>query len=444
MTRIALSPVTAVTCNDRFDVLENAALHIEDRRISYVGPADEAPPFQADETFGGEHMVAIPGLVNTHTHAGMTLMRGYADDMALETWLQNRIWPFEGGLQEEDVLWGTRLAMAEMVRNGVTCFADMYFFHRRTTRAMVDAGIRACPSATVIGVFPDVPGQIAEARSFAQEMDGAGDGRIRVFLAPHSLYTCERDHWTALVDAAGELGLTLHTHAAETRAELEEVERRWGTTPIRALDSLGALDVPLIAAHCVHLDDGDLDLMAQRRDGRSAVRVAHNPTSNCKLASGVAPVGELLRRGIDVGLATDGSASNNRLDVWSEMRLTALLHKAVSMDPTTLGAPEVLAMATLGGARVLGLDKEIGSLETGKRADVVLVNFDRPHLHPRHNVVSHLVYAAEAADVSTVLVDGGVLYDRGEYVTLDVERAKAEVTARAGRLAARVEAAEDR
>ena len=439
MTRIALSPVTAVTLSKDAPVVEDAAIHVENGAITYVGPAADAPPFQADEIRGGEHLVAMPGLINTHCHAAMTLLRGYADDMALEPWLQEKIWPFESGLEEEDVYWGTQLAIAEMIRNGVTCFADMYFFHRRATEAMLESGIRACPSASIIGVFPDVPGQIAEARSYVSDAAGAGDGRILPCIAPHSLYTCEREHWTAVVDAAGELGAPIQTHASETRTEVEEVRKRWGATPIQTLESLGALDVPLIAAHCVHLDEADLEIMARRRDGRSAVRVAHNPTSNCKLASGVAPVSELRRREIDVGLATDGTASNNRLDIWSEMRLTALLHKAVELDPTSLAAAEVLEIGTLGGARVLGLEEKVGSLETGKRADVVLVDFHQPHLHPPHDVVSHLIYSAQAADVTSVIVDGRFLYDGGEHLTVDVERAMAEVDARARRLAAAAE-----
>lgn len=439
MTRIALSPVTAVTCDDRFQVLERAAIHVDAGRISYVGPAGDAPEFEPDRTLGGEHLVALPGLVNTHTHTGMTLLRGYADDMALEDWLQKRIWPFEGGLEVEDIYWGTQLAIAEMLRNGVTCFADMYFQYRRGTEAMVESGIRACPSGNVIGVFPDTPGQVADARAFVAEMDGAADGRIRPFLAPHSLYTCGEDEWAPLIEAAGELGVPLHTHVAETRAELAEVRKRWGTTPVRALERLGALEVPLIAAHCVYVDEEEMEIMARPRDGRSTIGVAHNPASNCKLASGIAPVPALRGRAVDVGLATDGAASNNRLDVWAEMRLAAMIHKVSTMDPTVAGAPDALRMATLEGARVLGLDDRIGSLETGKQADIVLVDFDRPHLYPRHNVVSHLVYAAEAADVATVMVDGRILYDRGEFTTLDVEQAKAEVTRRATRLARRVE-----
>ncbi len=439
MTRIALDPVTAVTCDDHFQVVEQAAIHVEDGRLTYVGPAAEAPSFEADRTLGGDHLVAIPGLVNTHTHAAMTLLRGYADDMVLERWLEDRIWPFESGLESDDIYWATRLAIAEMIRNGVTCFADMYFHYRRGTEAMVETGVRACPSANVIGVFPDTPGQVAEARSFVKEWTEEEHPRIHPLLAPHSLYTCGPDEWKPLVEAAGEFDVPLHTHVAETRAEVGEVRKQWGATPVRALEKVGALEVPLIAAHCVHLDEDEMELVARRRNGYSTVRVAHNPSSNCKLASGVAPIPELLERGVDVGLATDGPASNNRLDVWSEMRLTAMIHKTASADPTVAGAPDVLRMATLGGARALGLDDRIGSLEEGKRADVVLVDFDRPHLVPRHNVISHLVYAAEAADVTAVLVEGRVLYEGGEYLTVDVERAQAEGEARARRLARRAE-----
>lgn len=437
--RIAITPVTAVTCDDAFRVIPDAAIHLEDGAITYVGPASDAPDFHAHETFGGPHLVAMPGLVNTHCHAAMTLLRGYADDMALEEWLQTKIWPFEGGLSAEDIHWGTQLAVAEMLQNGVTTFADMYFQHRRATEGLVASGIRALPSAAVIGVFPNVPGQVAEARDWAREMKGAGEGRVFPSIAPHSLYTCDREAWKGVLSAVEEVEVPIQTHASETRFEVEEVTRQWGATPIQALHEMGALEHHLIAAHCVHLDERDMEIMAQRRNGGSAVRVAHNPTSNCKLASGVAPVPELRRRGVDVGLATDGVASNNRLDVWGEMRLTALIHKAVSLDPTEADADAVLRMATLGGAEVLGLGDQVGSLEVGKRGDVVLVDFDKPHLHPLHNVVSHLVYAADARDVATVLVDGRPLFHQDEFRSVDVEKAKAEVQGRARALARKAE-----
>jgi 5-methylthioadenosine/S-adenosylhomocysteine deaminase len=437
MTRIRLAPVTAVTCNETFEVLEDAAIHIEDGRITYIGPQDVAPAFEAAETIGGSHLVALPGLVNAHTHTAMTLLRGYADDMALEPWLQSKIWPFESHLQADDVYWGTLLAIAEMLRGGTTCFADMYFFYERGAQAIIESGIRACPGGVLLGFLPEAEKRIANAIAFARDYRGAGDGRIIPFLAPHSLYTCNREQWQQFITAARENNWTIQTHVAETQREVADVTRQWGASPVRSLNEIGALDGPLLAAHCVYLDEEELQLVQQKRDanGRSHLRVAHNPTSNLKLASGFAPVPEYLKRDITVALGPDGTASNNDLDMWEEMRLAALLHKATTGDPTAVSAQQALLMATREGARALGLGAEIGTLEAGKKADIVLLNFDQPHLTPRHNVVSHLVYAAKAADVDTVLVDGKVLLQRGLWTTLDTPRIMAEAAQRAAILA---------
>ena len=423
MSRISLSPVTAVTCNERFDVIENAAIHIDGSHIVYVGPDSTALPFEADETIGGEHLVAIPGLVNVHTHAAMTLLRGYADDMALEPWLHEKIWPFERHLQAEDVYQGTLLAICEMLRGGTTCFADMYHFYERGTHAIIESGIRACPGAVLLGFLPEPMRRIQNGIAFAREYSGAGDGRITPFLAPHSLYTCDRDHWAAMIAGARELNVPLHTHASETRREVADVTARWGATPIQTLYNIGALEGPLLAAHCVYPDGRDMEIMSTAiSNGATNFRVAHNPTSNLKLASGFAPVPEYLKAGITVGVATDSTASNNNLDMWEEMRLSALLHKATSGDPTAVSAQQALLMATREGARCLDLDRDIGTLEAGKKADVVLLDFDKPHLYPRHNVVSHLVYAVNSADVDTVLVDGKVLLHGGKFTQLDAEK----------------------
>ncbi len=424
--KIALSPVTAVTCNPAFEVLENAALHVENGRFSYVGPLETAPPFQADETVGGEHLVAIPGLVNVHTHAAMTLIRGYADDMALEPWLHQKIWPYETNLEPEHVYWGTLLAIIEMLRGGTTCFADMYFFYEKGVQAMLESGIRACPGAVLLGFLPGADARIANGLSFVREFNGAGNGRIRPFVAPHSLYTCDAGHWGKMIAGAHELGVMMHTHASETRREVADVTAQWGQSPIQTLEKIGALEGPLLAAHCIYTDEIDQEVMANR-----PFRVAHNPQSNLKLASGFAPIPDYLRRGIAVGLGPDGTASNNNLDMWEEMRLAALLHKATTGDPTAISAAEALQMATIEGARCLGLESEIGSLEVGKKADIVLVDFDKPHLTPRHNVVSHLVYAAGAADVHSTLVDGKFLFKNGQFTHLD----QGEICAQAQKIA---------
>lgn len=428
---LALHVAAAVTCDTDFRVIENATIQVAHDRIAYVGPRDSALPFEADDTLEGEHLVALPGLVNVHTHAAMTLVRGYADDMALEPWLEQKIWPYEANLRPEHVYQGTLLAIAEMVRGGTTCFADMYFFEREGVRAMLESGIRACPGAVLLGFLPDAERKIRDGIAWAREMNGAGEGRIQTVLAPHSLYTCDDAQWRQLIDGARENNLLLHTHASETRREVSDVTAKWGQSPIQTLEKWGALEGPLLAAHCVHTDERDREIMAER-----GLRVAHNPQSNLKLASGIAPIDDYLKRAITVGLGPDGTASNNNLDMWEEMRLAATLHKAATGDPTAVSAREALEMATKGGAKCLGMENEIGSLEVGKKADIVLVDFDKPHLRPRHNVVSHLVYAVNCADVHSTLVNGQFLLRDGNWTTLDVQKIGRECEAIARELVA--------
>ncbi len=415
--KIALAPVTAVCCDAPFQIIDNAAIHIEDGLISYVGPRQNAPEFEAEETCGGEHLVAMPGLVNTHTHAAMTLCRGYADDMALEPWLQEKIWPFERNLTADHVYHGTMLAIAEMLLGGTTTFCDMYFHERQGVRAALDSGMRMAPGAVLLGFLPGADAKIEAARAFVTELKGAGEGRIHPFLAPHSLYTCNTDQWQKIIAVARETGARISTHISETLRENADVTRDWGQSPVQTLHKIGALDAPLLAAHCVHTDERDREIMAA-----TPFFVAHNPQSNLKLASGIAPVADYLRHGITVGLAPDGTASNNNLDLWEEMRLAATLHKAATADPTAISARQALQMATIEGAKCLGLESEIGSLERGKRADICLLDFDAPHLTPRHNVVSNLVYAAGAGDVDSVLVDGRWMLKNRQLQTLDLQR----------------------
>lgn len=414
--KILLQPQTAVTCDADFRVIEDAAIHIENGRISYVGARQTAPDFAPDETVGGAHLVAMPGLINTHTHAAMTLVRGYADDMALEPWLQEKIWPYEANLRARHVYKGTQLAAAEMIRGGTTCCADMYFYYDEGARAFLESGLRAAPAATLLGFLPGADEKIADGIAWARTWRGAGEGRITPLLAPHSLYTCDRAQWERIIAGAHQYDIQITTHASETRRENADVAASWGASPIQSLLQIGALERPLLAAHCVYTDERDREIMAS-----TPFFVAHNPQSNLKLGSGIAPIHDYRARGICVGLAPDGTASNNNLDMWEELRLAATLHKATTGDATMISAAQALQMATIDGARCLGLSEQTGSLEAGKKADIVLVDFDKPHLTPRHNVVSHLVYAAGAADVESVMVDGNWLLKNGEWQTLDVK-----------------------
>lgn len=428
--KIALFPLAAVGCGANFDTITNPAIHIEGNRFVYVGPRADAPAFEADETLSGEHLVAMPGLVNTHTHAGMTLLRGYADDMALEPWLQQKIWPFEANLTGDDVFSATQLACAEMIRGGTTTFCDLYFHERRGVEAALQSGMRMCPGAVLLGFLPGASEKIGQAREFLR--DFAEHDLITPFLAPHSLYTCDANQWQQLIQIAREERAIITTHIAETRREVADVTAQWGKSPVQTLKQIGALDGHLLAAHCVQTDELDREIMAQ-----SPFFVAHNPQSNLKLASGIAPIADYLQRGICVGLAPDGTASNNNLDMWEEMRLAATLHKAATLDATAVSAQQALQMATLDGARCLGLGDEVGSIEVGKRADLVLVDFDAPHLYPRHNLTSLLVYSAGASDVHSTMVNGRFLLRDKKFQTLDVPKICADCQSRAQVLAAK-------
>jgi 5-methylthioadenosine/S-adenosylhomocysteine deaminase len=422
MNRICIEAAFVVTCNEQFDVIPDARIHIKDNRITFVGAHELAPAFEANEIIRGKRLVALPGLVNTHTHSAMTLLRGYADDMALEPWLHQKIWPFEKNLQSEDVYWGTHLAIAEMIRGGSTTFADMYFFYERGLDAIIESGIRACPGGVFLGFLPEAEKRLDKAIAFVKDHQGAASGRVYPFFAPHSLYACTRPQWEKLVAVKIDTKVLLHTHISETQAEVKMVKEHWGDSPVHVLQKIGALESPLMAAHCVQVTPKEIEIMAQ-----TPFAVSHNPTSNMKLASGCAPVPEFLHRGITVGIGTDGVASNNDLDMWEEMRLAALVHKMQNRSPVDVPAEQALLMATREGAKCLGLEKEIGSLEAGKKADITIVDFDAPHLYPLHNVVSHLVYAVHAADVDTVIVDGKVLLRDKKFTGIDSARIAAKV-----------------
>jgi 5-methylthioadenosine/S-adenosylhomocysteine deaminase len=336
----------------------------------------------------------------------------------------------EGGFAEEAVYWGTMLACVEMIRSGTTCFNDMYHTFHAATRAMIEAGIRACPSGVLLGFLPDAPQRLERAIDFCREMDGAADGRIKVMLAPHALYTVEPPLLQRVREAALELGVPIHTHLQETQDEMKQIAEKYnGKSAIQVMNEIGVFDAPTLAAHCVYVSDADVDILRAKR-----VAVAHNPTSNLKLASGIAPVVRYLQAGVLVGIATDGAASNNDLDMMEEMRLTALLHKVATLDPTALDAYTALELATRRGAECLRRENEIGQIAPGFKADLVLFDFRAPHLTPRHNIISHLVYAARASDVHTVVIDGKVVLRNRRFTELDEEKIMAEASHYATRM----------
>lgn len=405
-------------------------LAISEKRFLKVGSEGELPPdWQPEQTIDGTDYLCLPGLVNCHTHAAMTLLRSYADDLPLMHWLEEKIWPVEAHLTGEDVYWGTLLALVEMIKSGTTVFNDLYFFMDEVAQAVEKSGIRACLARGLVGTEESAELGLEESRDLLEKWQGTAGGRISVWLGPHAPYTCPPSYLERVLALAKEYQAGIHIHVAETGDEIAIIEKQYGKTPVAYLQDLGVFEFPVLAAHCVHLNDDDISRLAG-----SGVAVAHNPESNMKLASGIAPVVKMRAAGITVGLGTDGAASNNNLDMFGEMRSAALLHKVANNDPLALPAADVLTMAIGDGARALRLDEGLGRLKPGCQADLIMVNLNKPHFCPRHNLVAHLVYAAQPDDVEYVIVDGRVIMEKKKVLTIDEDLVRQEVEKRARRL----------
>lgn len=404
-------------------ILTNKNIFIQDDLILKI---TESKDFQeVDYVIDGKNKLAMPGLVNTHTHLAMTLFRGYADDLPLKEWLEEKIWPKESKLTSDDVYWGSLLGICEMIKSGTIAFADMYFYMDEVAKAVSESGIKASLSVGMIGIAGDENEILNRGVIFAKNWHNSENGRIKVMLAPHAPYTCPPSFLEKVISKAVEFGLGIHTHLSETFLEVENIKNLYGVTPVRLMNRVGLFNVPVLAAHCVFVDDEEIEILAEKEVG-----VAHNPQSNLKLASGIAPVKKMLQKKVKVGLGTDGPASNNNLDLWEEMRLAAILHKGTEKDPTCVPAEEALKMATKNGMEILGW-KDSGVIKEGYKADIVILDLNKPHFYPRHNLISHLVYSASSADVDTVIVDGKVLMEKRELKTLDEERIKFEAEKRA-------------
>ena len=394
---------------------------IENGKILFCGTRPAG--WQADEVIDCRNSFTTPGFVNAHTHAAMTLFRSYADDMALLDWLQQKIWPAEAKLVAEDVYWGTQLAIAEMLASGTTAFADMYFFMDQVAKACKETGMRASLSRGLIEADgPQQDQRFEENEQLFADYHGAADGRITVMLGPHAPYTCPPECMKKVVAMAERLGAEIHVHLAETQWEVDQSMKKYGKSPVAVLNELGVFERGTLAAHCVWVSPEDIEVLAAKK-----VRVVHNPASNMKLASGVASIPEMLEEGITVGLGTDGCASNNNLDMIKEMSTAAKLHKVTRLDPTVLDAQTVVRMATIDGAKTLGMDRKIGSLEAGKKADIILIDLNKPHLTPLYNEYSHLAYAASGADVDTVIINGKVVMENRRLLTINEEEVMSKV-----------------
>ncbi|MEN6351593.1 MAG: amidohydrolase [Syntrophomonas sp.] len=410
LKNISIIPVTG---EDSF--IEKGYIVIENDLIKGLG-AGEAPELDCEKVIDGRNRVVLPGFINTHTHAAMTLLRGYADDLPLMEWLETKIWPLEAKLTADDIYWGTMLAIVEMIKSGTTTFNDMYFFMDEVARAVEASGMRAVLSRGMVGVGPENEQALDDSRELIGRWQGAAQGRISFRLGPHAPYTCPPDYLERVMKLAAELKAGLHIHVAETKGEFDDMVKIYGKTPVAHLNDLGLFEHQVLAAHCVHLTDEDIRILKNK-----GVGVAHNPESNMKLASGIAPVPQMLEAGIPVALGTDGASSNNNLDMLQEMRTCAFLHKVNAMNPTVLPAYQALEMATANGAASLGLDKEVGRLRPGMKADMIIMGLGEAHMTPRYDILANIVYSAQAADVKTVIIDGKIVMEDREIKTLDEE-----------------------
>ena len=381
-----------------------------------------------DQVVHGRGRLALPGLVNAHTHLGMTLLRGYGDDLPLMVWLQERMWPKEDQLTRDDVYWAALLAIGEMLRGGVTTCGDMYFHMDATAHAVAESGIRASLSRGVQDIGGSGQRGLEEAVSLCREWHRGADGRITTMLGPHAPFTCSPDFLRKVVSWAERLAVPLHIHVAETETEVGEIAQKYGTTPLGMLAEHGILDVPVMAAHCVYFNSSDIDLAVAK-----GVRIVHCPGSNMKLGSGIAPLPEMLAAGLVVGLGTDSAASNNKLDLWEEMRFSSLVHKARQQDATVIPADVALEMATFGGGGALYMDK-VGKLRQGWAADLVLIDTEGLHWQPLGNLKTSVVYSGQRSDVSLTMVAGRVVYENGKMLTIDEDKIRHNIAHSARRL----------
>jgi 5-methylthioadenosine/S-adenosylhomocysteine deaminase len=415
---LILSGGTVVTMDPVRSVVDDGAIAVRSERILDIGTSGEIQKrYQASRVISARGTIILPGLINTHNHAAMTLFRGIADDMKLDVWLDKHILPLEAkNVTKEFVKAGTALACLEMIRSGTTTYADMYYFEDQVAEVTASAGMRGVLGETIIQIpTPDyrtATEGLAYAARFIERWKS--NPLITPAVAPHAPYSTTADSLIACKRLADQYGVPVMIHASETQDEEEQIRVKHGMSATRWLESLGFLGPNVLFNHGVWLGEEDLAIL--RRHG---VTVSHNPESNMKLASGTAPVSRMLALGIAVGLGTDGAASNNNLDMFEAMDFAAKLHKLATMDPTVLPAAQVLEMATIGGATALQLGREIGSLEKGKRADIILVDTGKAHLQPMFNVYSQLVYAAKGSDVRTSIINGKIVMLDGKVLTLN-------------------------
>ena len=411
---ILLKSILASLPEDEKDVVKETNIYIEGSRIASIGTKPEG--FVADKIINGKDRLAIPGLSNCHTHSYMSFMRNVADDLSFMDWLFGTIDPIEQKMTDEDTYWGACLAIIEMMKSGTTCFNDMQMNIHQTTRAVKESGMRAVICRGLVGSGNDEAGQMRLRQAY-EERDAAADcDRLTFLLGPHAPYTCDDGFMRIVSEEAKKNHMGIHVHLSESESEIQQIKEKYGCSPIEMADRNGLFDVPAIAAHCVQITESDMEILKNKN-----VSVVTNPASNMKLGNGFAPVPAMLEKGINVCLGTDGAASNNSLNMFHELSLLTLIHKGVQKTPQCVSAREGFRIATINGARALGLEKETGSLEAGKKADIAILNLNTPSLTPRNNLIAGLSYSANGSEVETVIIDGRITMENRKVLTLDEE-----------------------
>lgn len=418
------------TVDEKYVYLKDAYLGVADDKIVYIGSEKPSEVYDQEKDMTGKML--IPGLVNTHTHAAMTLLRGIGSDLNLQDWLFNNIFPIEARLTEEDIAAGTKLAHMEMLASGTTSYTDMYIFPSVSAEIAKQTGMKCSLNRYMQCFNPEETYEEnrrgPESIELFKKYNGYANGRVKVDFSIHAEYTCNPQMVERYSKDCKELGALMHIHLAETKKENDECIEKYGKTTAEWFYDLGTFENPTIAAHCVWVNDHDLDLLKEK-----GVTIAHNPTSNMKLGSGFAPIVKAFNQGINISLGTDGAASNNNLNMFEEMHLASVIHDGYKLDPTLMKAEDVFRMATINGARAQGRN-DTGSLEVGKKADIVAIDLSKPHLHPNHDPISLLVYASQGSDVCMTMIDGEILYEDGNYFTIDQEETYREVDASVNRL----------
>jgi len=406
---ILIKNITIITQNKKREIIENGALVVENDIIQVIDKSNKIEKEyskKAKKIIDGKGKVAIPGLINTHGHLAMSLLRGYADDMSLEEWWMKHVYPVESKFGRKEVYWGSLLSMVEMIKSGTTCFADFYYYEDEAAKAAKEIGMKGILGCAILDVptfyYKTTDSAFKKTESVIKKF--SNDSLVKIALAPHMFQTTSIETYIRSKKMAQEYNLLLFTHASETKQENDFSLKKYKQNPIEVLAKNNILDEKTILAHCCWLDKKGIKTLAN-----SGASISHCPVSNMKLASGIMPLQEMLESRINISLGTDGVCSNNNLDMLEEMKITALLHKISKLDPSIADAQTVLDMATINGAKAFGLEEEIGSLEKAKKADIVLLDFEKSHLVPKHNLISHLVYSANGSDVDTVLINGKII-----------------------------------